>query len=63
METQADKFIGVSEICRQIDCGRTQVYKLFNTGKLVKVKHGKSTKSTQSSVQALIKSGVLTGKV
>jgi excisionase family DNA binding protein len=58
-----DRLINVPEICAQLGIGKSTVYELFASGKLKKVKLGRSTKVSELQVQALLKAGVETGAV
>jgi excisionase family DNA binding protein len=58
-----DRLIDVPEICFQLGIGKSTVYELFASGKLKKVKLGRSTKVSELQVQALLKAGVETGAV
>jgi excisionase family DNA binding protein len=58
-----DRLIDVPEICAQLGIGKSTVYELFASGKLKKVKLGRSTKVSELQVQELLKSAIETGTV
>lgn len=50
------QLLTIGEVCRALNCGRTNVYKLVDSGQLKANKLGRKTVFTQVAVQELIES-------
>jgi excisionase family DNA binding protein len=45
--------LNIEQVCRVLNLGRTKIYELIESGDLERVKVGRATRVTSSSVQAL----------